>query len=165
MGKYVGCSAAILLLSSCASAPPPPAPPPDTRAADEAAIRKADLDWAKAAQTKNPDAWVAFYADDAVILPPNEKTATTRQAIRQSVAGLLALPELSINFQLTRIDVAKSGDIAYGYGTYTLAFKDSGKLMTDQGKIVEIWKKQANGEWKCVVDTWNTDTPLPPPAK
>ena len=76
----------------------------------------------------------------------------------------MALPGLSINWQLSKVEVARSGDIAYGYGTYDMTFNDpKGKPVNDRGKILEIWKKQADGNWKCIVDTWNTDTPLPAP--
>lgn len=149
-------------LCGCASAP---APAPDTRAADEAAIRAADEAWIKAAQTLNPDAWMAFYSADAVVLPPNEKTASTHEAIRKSVAGLLGLPGLKISWTPTRIEVARAGDLAYLYGTYHLSMDGpKGKPpITDDGKILEIWKKQAGGDWKCIVDTWSSDLP-PAPA-
>ncbi len=32
-------------------------------------------------------------------------------------------------------------------------------LQTQHGKAVTIWRKQADGTWKCVVETWN-GTPL-----
>jgi len=32
-----------------------------------------------------------------------------------------------------------------------------GKRITDRGKLVEVWRKQADGSWKCIVDTWNSD--------
>jgi ketosteroid isomerase-like protein len=61
------------------------------------------------------------------------------------------------------VEVAKSGDIAYLYGAYELTMNDAqGKPETDYGKNVEIWKKQPNGVWKCVVDTWNSDLPAAP---
>lgn len=138
--------------------------PPDTRAADEAAIRKTDAEWVKAAQTKSVDAWLAFYTNDATVLPPNGPTATNRDSIRKIIAELMALPGLSINWRLSKVEVARSGDIAYAYGTYDMTFNDpKGKPVNDRGKILEIWKKQADGNWKCIVDTWNTDTPLPAP--
>ena len=56
--------------------------------------------------------------------------------------------------------------MAYLYGAYHLAWDEDGKRATDQGKNVEIWKKQLNGQWKCIVDTWNSDLPAnPAPAK
>jgi ketosteroid isomerase-like protein len=65
------------------------------------------------------------------------------------------------------VEVARSGDLGYSQGTYDLTFNDpSGKPMTDRGKYLEVWKKQADGSWKCAVDTFNSDLPAaPPPSK
>jgi hypothetical protein len=41
----------------------------------------------------------------------------------------------------------------------------AGKLTTDVGKNVEIWKKRSGGDRKCLVDTWNSDLAVIPPAK
>jgi ketosteroid isomerase-like protein len=132
----------------------------DTRAKDEAAIRKADEDWVKAAQTKQVPAWLAFYSDDAVILPPNDKAATTKAAIGNAVGQILMLPDLKIGWQATKVEVARSGDLGYAHGTYQLAFSDpNGNEIKDEGNYLEIWKKQADGSWKCAVDTWNSDQP------
>lgn len=150
----------LLLATSCDSARQQPAAP-DMRAAEAANIRQLDADWVKAAQSKQVDAWMAFYADDAVALPPNDKAASGKENIRKPVAGLLGLPELSITWQPTKAEVARSGDLAYLYGVYELSFKDpGGKTISDRGKNVEIWKKQSDGSWKCIVDTWNSDLPV-----
>ncbi len=45
-------------------------------------------------------------------------------------------------------DVAKSGDLGYTYGEYTL-YNDSA---VQKGTYVTIWRKQENGKWKFVVD-------------
>ena len=31
----------------------------------------------------------------------------------------------------------------------------SGELNTQYGKAVTVWRKQVDGAWKCVIDTWN----------
>jgi ketosteroid isomerase-like protein len=134
--------------------------------ADEAAIRKADADWVEAARSKQVDAWLAFYTDNAVVLPPNDKVANGKQNARKSVGDLLALPGLSITWRPTKVVVARSGDIAYLTGAYSIAFKDpSGASLTDQGKLLEVWEKQADGKWLCSADTWNSDLPASPPPK
>ena len=153
----------VLMLTGCAAAP-------DTRVADEAALRQADIAWVKAAQTTKVEAWTAFYSDDAVVLPANDKVASNKGAIAKAVGDLLTLPGIKIRWEPSKIEVAKSGDLAYIWGTYNLTFNDpAGKPVNDKGKIVEIWKKQPDGAWKCIVDTWNTDTPPAPlpaaPAK
>lgn len=152
-------AAFLLVLAGCNTQPAP-----DTKAA-EAAVRKADADWVKAAQGKKAEDWMAFYSDDVVILPPNDKTSNGKDAARKPVAELLATPGLVISWQPTKVEVANSGDVAYLYGTYQMTTNGpDGKPMTDNGKMLEIWKKQADGSWKCALDTWNTDLPAAPTA-
>jgi len=139
---------------------------PDTRATDEAAIRQTDADWAKAAATRDVDATVAFYSDDATVLPQNLPVANNKKAIRDLWAALLGPELVSISWQPTKVEVAKSGDLGYLTGTYAMIAKDAkGNPATENGKMVEVWKKQADGKWKCVADIFNSDAPLPvPPA-
>jgi ketosteroid isomerase-like protein len=40
-----------------------------------------------------------------------------------------------------------------------------GKPMGDVGKMVEVWKKQPNQQWKCVADIFNSDLPMPTTAE
>jgi hypothetical protein len=43
-------------------------------------------------------------------------------------------------------------------GTYQLNTKDAqGKPVSDTGKFVEVWKKQADNKWKVVADIFNSD--------
>ncbi len=152
-GQFV-CIFSFLTLSACKSSNAPG----DQRAAEDA-IRKSDADWVKAAQSKQVDAWLAFYTDDAAVLPPNDKLATGKESIRKPVAEMLGMPGSALTWQPSKVEVAQSGDLGYLYGTYQMSWDDSGKRATDTGKIVEIWKKQTDGNWKCIVDTWNSDLP------
>jgi uncharacterized protein (TIGR02246 family) len=137
----------------------------EARADDEATIRRLDADWVKTAAAKDVDAWVGFYANDASVLPPNEKVMTDKAVIRKAIAELLSLPGLSLSWEPTKVEVAKSGDLAYLYGSYSLTMNDDkGKPMQDFGKNVEIWKKQPDGSWRCILDTWNSDLPAAPSA-
>ena len=158
--KYLGL-ASLLLFLGCNSTVQPPA---STQAADEAAVRQTDENWSKAAQSKKVDDWVAFYSDDAVLLPPNDKKASGKEDVRKGIGELLMLPSLALSWKPAKVEVARSGDLAYTQGSYQLSYTDPhGKPMTDQGKTLEIWKKQADGNWKCVADMWSSD--LPPVAQ
>jgi ketosteroid isomerase-like protein len=129
----------------------------------ETAIRKADADWAKTAQTKKVDAWIAYYSDDATILPPNEKPASSPTDIRKSITDMLGLPGLSITWEPNKVEAASSGDLGYSYGTYQLIFSGpGGKPVKDRGKYLEVWKKQKDGRWKCAADMWSSDLPAAP---
>jgi ketosteroid isomerase-like protein len=146
-------------LAACA-----PAPPPDTRAQDEAALREADAAFSRAAQAKNVDTWLAFYADDVVVMAPNEAMQTGRDNARKPISDMLGTPGFGVSWKVTKADVARSGDLGYTVGTYELTMTGpDGKPMSDHGKYAEVWRKQTDGAWKVVVDTFNTDVPLPPP--
>jgi len=69
-----------------------------------------------------------------------------------------------ISWKASKVEVAKSGELGYIYGTYQDSVQDpkGGPPVRDTGKLVEIWKRQPDGEWKCIVDTYNSDLPLHP---
>lgn len=148
----------VALFISFALACQKPAPePPDTRAADEAAIRAQVKLWLEAVQAKDVEKSVSFYADDGALLPPGVPLASGKEAIRQTWAQLMNMPGFSLKFASTKIEVARSGDIAYEVGTFELAANDAkGKPQTTKGKYVVVWKKQA-GSWKAAADIFNAD--------
>src|SRR5580693_440751 len=110
--KYLGISLALVLLG-CHSDSPQPA---STKAADEAAVRQTDDNWSKAAQSKKLDDWMAFYSDDAIVLPPNEQKVDSKEGVRKEIGTLLSAPGLSLHWVPTKVEVARSGDLAYTQG-------------------------------------------------
>jgi uncharacterized protein (TIGR02246 family) len=138
-------------------------PPPDTRAADERAIREIEVEADKAAAAKDLDRYVSFYADDAALFFPNAPLVTGKDAIRKTTDALFATPGFSLSFKTTKVEVSRSGDLAYSYGTNTVTMNDpKGKPLTDKGKDVAVYRKEPDGKWKVVADIGNSD--LPPPA-
>ena len=126
----------------------------------EQALRDADDAWSKAAASKDLDKTVSYYSTDATVLPPNASAATTKEAIKKIWQDMFASPGVAISWKATKVEVAKSGDLGFVSGTYEFNMNDaSGKPVTDKGKYVEVWKKQADGKWKCGTDTWNSDLP------
>jgi uncharacterized protein (TIGR02246 family) len=138
----------------------------DSHSADERAIRAADAGTLKAAQAKDVNSAVAAYADDASWLPPNAPIANGKEAIRAGWAAFLSSPGLSIDWQNTKLGVSRSGDLAFTVYAYQLTMQGpDGKPIADHGKDIAVWKKQPDGSWKMVADTFNSDVPPPPPAK
>jgi uncharacterized protein (TIGR02246 family) len=137
------------------------APAADTKSAIEKALRDLDAQWSAAAGAKDVDKTVSFYSNDAIVMPPNASAATTKESIRSAWKEMLASPGAAISWRTTKVEVAKSGDLAYVSGTYEETMTDaSGKPVKDHGKYVEVWKKQADGSWKVVADIWNSDLPV-----
>lgn len=149
-----GCLAVLLLTTSCA-----PKTPPDTRAADEKTIRDFDAQFASEAKARDLEGTLVYYADDATLMPPNAPAAVGKAAIRPVWVSLLS-PEVTVTWQVTKVDVARSGELGYVIGTYEVTGKDPS--MNDHGKLLEVWKKQPNENWRVVADIYNSDLPAAP---
>lgn len=157
---YASCLAVVLFLAACGQQAPP-----DTRAADAATIKDLDSQWSKKAAANDVEGTMSFYTDDASMLPPNAPIAIGSQAIRSMWATFL-IPGNSVSWEASKVEVARSSDLAYSTGVYQFTGKDAqGKPESDHGKYLEVWKKQADGKWKVVADTYNSDLPAAPPAK
>lgn len=164
MTRFAMLASSVALLSfmwGCAAPPPP-----DTRAEDERAIREIEAEAANAAAAKDLERYVSAYADDAALFFPNAPLVTGKDAIRKMTEALFRTPGFSLSFQTVKVEVSRAGDLAYTYGTNTVTLNDpKGKLVTDKGKYVAVYKKQPDGKWRCVADIGNSDLPGPAPAK
>jgi uncharacterized protein (TIGR02246 family) len=124
---------------------------------EENAVRQADMDWSKAAASKDVDKVVSFYAEDGAIYAPNAPIAAGRPAIKVEWTGMVNLPGFAVNWVPSRVEVARSADLAWSTGTYTMTSSVPGSATTDHGKYVAVWKKQSDGSWKVEADIFNSD--------
>jgi uncharacterized protein (TIGR02246 family) len=132
---------------------------------DERTLRALDDQWAKAAAAKDVEKTIAFYSDDAIVLPANATSAATREAVRNVWKEMFASPGFVITWKPTRVQLAKLGDMGWVRGTYELTMNDaSGKPINDRGKYLEVWEKQRDGNWKCAAEMWNSDLAASAPA-
>jgi ketosteroid isomerase-like protein len=130
----------------------------------EAEVRKADADWTAAASSHSVDAWMSFYAADAIVRFPQDQIASGKDPVRQAVIRLLAPPHLSMASRPIDVQVSPSADVASLIESYELRFDSQGTSASSRGRRLEIWRKQADGSWKCIVDTWNLDESPGAPA-
>lgn len=127
---------------------------------DKASIRAVDEEWARAAKAGDGEAIAALYAADAVLLPPGEPIVKGEAAKKYWVDfgnGFSGPTELNT------MTVEGGGNVASAIGTYkmTLTPKKAGAkpLPTDEGKYIEVLKRQDDGSWKIIYDIWNPNAP------
>jgi len=134
----------------------------DSHEADVRAIQAVDDATRRAAHSRNADQVVdLFYAEDGAAMYPNMAICTGKEALRKRWAQMLATPGFTVDWHLTKIDVARAGDMAYSPFTYEMTMPGpDGKLIHDRGKGLAVWKKQADGKWKGEADMFNSDLPL-----
>jgi uncharacterized protein (TIGR02246 family) len=149
--------ASIFLATGCSNAP---APAPDTRAADLQAVKDTEAAWVKDTASKDPDKWASYFTEDGDGLYPGAPTLNGKAAIKAAMAPYFADPNFSLTFSSTRAMASKGGDMVYSEGTYTMTMSDpkTKKPVTDKGKYLTVYVKQADGNWKAVADTFNSDS-------
>ncbi len=122
------------------------------------AIESIDSQWKQAAVAGDASALAKLYAEDAVLLAPNMRLARGRSDIEGQFAKMLGeAPFTSLELALDHVVVAESGELAYAVGTFTGSGTTAGgESWNDQGKYLSVYR-HSNGDWKLVVDTWNSD--------
>ena len=102
-------------------------------------------------------AMTSVYAADAMVLAPGAKMVRGQDEIRHFNASLFSAFSIP-SAKITNTDVTVSGDYAFETGTYAMTMQPKkGKAMADSGKYLAVWQKQADGSWKMIRDTWNSD--------
>ena len=154
-GLLAGCAALSALLAACAT------PEPDTHDADIQALKDTEAAWVSDAASKDVEKFVAHYTDDASVLIPNAPILTGKAAIRNALKPMLADPNFALTFAAAKADVAKSGDLGYMQGPYTMTTTDAKTKApaVEKGKYLTVFHKQADGTWKAVEDTFMADAP------
>jgi ketosteroid isomerase-like protein len=151
-------STIILVLVSLAVAACRPAPAALSEQ-DKAAIRAVTGDVAKYVTAAKPDfaAYVKhYYTEDATVLTSNMPPVKGHGALQ---AFFAAFPPMS-SFTPEIVDIGGQGDLAYVRGNYAMTMNPPGAApVTDKGKYIEVWKKQADGSWKSAYDSFTSDLP------
>lgn len=113
----------------------------------EAEIRAAEAAMMQNAKANGSAGYMSFYSDDAVELPNNLDAIVGKTAITASVA-FLDDHTGNLAWKPERVEVSKSGDLGYTYGTYQFLM---GGSPVSHGKYTTIWRKQSDGKWKIVL--------------
>lgn len=147
----------ILTIAACA----PPAPSVDV-AAETEALRARAAEYNAAVETFDGSALGGFYADDARSMPPNEGTLVGPAAMAEYVEHAGSIEGFAVTLDDPEVVVAVGGDVGYTVGgVQVTAPGPDGEPVTENGRDVHIWHKDADGTWKIIVDIWNLETPLP----
>jgi ketosteroid isomerase-like protein len=135
------------------------------RATAAAALLKRDAEWADTASAgADVDKTVAYWSDDAVIIPPGQPVVEGKAAIRAFVSDSFHTPGFRIHWTSETPVFSPDGKVAYMRSTTsTTAPGPRGVPVTTLSRGITVWRLSEDGRWLCVVDIWN-DPPTAPVA-
>jgi len=124
--------------------------------AERAALFHADESWAAAAEAGDVERIFTFWTEDAVIYPPVGPAVEGIEAIREFVRRSRGQEGFTIAWSPTGAEVSGTADVGYTFGAWDrTAPGPDGKLVSSTGNYVSIWRKQADGAWRCAVEISN----------
>jgi ketosteroid isomerase-like protein len=94
------------------------------------------------------DGWAACFAADAVQMPPNDPPNVGAESIQAWSGAFLAAFHAEFSLFPDEVKI-------------TLAPRTGGSPISDAGKYITIYHRQADGTWVMARDIWNSSNPLP----
>jgi uncharacterized protein (TIGR02246 family) len=125
----------------------------DLSAEAVAAVQAASDAWALTAAESDLEAFLGYYTDDAVVMFEQADDLAGIDAIRGAMTEAMGDPNFDLAFAADRIEAAASGDLAWEHGTWSMTVTgEDGEPATVDGTYLSVWRKEADGTWKCVAD-------------
>jgi len=143
----------LLALVGCASKTAAPFDPQ----AESAALMQRDVEWANLATAgKDIEKVLSYWTDDAVVMEPGQPAVVGKAAIRSYITQSYATPGFKIHWVSQKPVFSPDGKMAYMRGTDEMTVPGpKGSPMTLHLQGYSIWRKDADGQWRCSVDIAN----------
>lgn len=137
----------------------------DPTAAERALHARSDAFQAAESAMDAPRA-TSFWAADAVVQPAGAPAVVGRDAVgalyRQWFGSGTTVKEL--RGTPSRVEMARSGDLAYETGVNRIVFRTPNGDVLDMGKYLLVWKR-IGGEWYAAALSFTSDAAAPVPVK
>lgn len=123
---------------------------------NRAALLNHEREFLKASQADGlAKAFLSYMSDDARLHRNGISPLTGKDAIGSFLNG----KAMTLTWEPIKSDVSRSGDLGYVYGSYEQRAEGTPAVSTEKGYYVRVWKRDASGRWKVVLDT---TSPIPP---
>jgi len=124
-------------------------------------IRKIHNQWEDAIKTRDVDKYMSSFAPGAVEMNANAPVCAGLPSIRKSLETWFSdITNFLDTFESTidTLEISSAADLAYMRGHQKLNIETAEGIVVVKDKWVTIFRK-INGEWKAIVDIWNSDVP------
>ncbi len=127
---------------------------------ERSALRQADTDFSTASEKRDFEAFLTFVSDSAAFYSQSGRILRGRQAVGEDWKPLFDPAGPSLVWQPTDSDVSSAGDLGYTRGVWKISADSPQGRREVTGKYLTIWRQEADGKWRVVVDIGSADTVL-----
>ena len=115
----------------------------------DAAIEKANSEWAEAMKTGDSVTIAAPYADDAVFVGFDGTCTRGRSEIEKLYRARFERGGFAASTKIETRQVTVDGDLAYESGYGEIGRNVDGKTKIDGGRFLTVWQNRS-GDWKII---------------
>lgn len=150
---------AVLLLSSFILVSSPPGDARENPLELKEKIQKIGIETVKAYLDGNLELLYSYYTDDAIQMPIYDTMIKGKEAIRNREMDSRKSGVKVDSLYHRTTEVWSCDNLIWEIGTYGVSMTIPGmpEPVTDKGKYLTIWEKQADGAIKIKLEIWNTD--------
>ena len=125
---------------------------------ERAELLRRDAEWsALASRGGDVDAIIDYWTEDAVVVPTGQPRIVGRNALRQYVTESMKIPGFRISWKSSDPVLSSDGRMAYMFAENVVSMRrPDGSTVTIPGRALTVWRKDADGQWRCAADIWNT---------
>ena len=126
---------------------------------EKARLLQRDAEWARlASEGQDVERILAYWTDDATVLPPGLPAVVGKAALGEYVRASLRIPGFRITWASADVRFSPDGNLAYMFGRNAVTVNGpDGKPATTIGRAVTVWRRESDGIWRCAVDIWNAE--------
>ena len=141
----------LILLTQCTRRP--------DQAAAQLALLAADRAFAQATVQRGAEGWADYFAPDALQFTGARQVQGPAQ-IREHMRTVLSEGN-RLTWEPTHAFLSEEGDLGYTIGRWEFSPGQAAPAHGGpaRGSYVTIWRRQADGAWKVVLDIGNSDEP------
>ena len=119
---------------------------------------KLEASFAKDVAERGGAGFASWFADDGVALGNGKQPLIGKVAIAQSATW--SPQDYQLTWTPTDAKMSPADDMGYTWGHYEGHSKDAnGNPIVTGGRYITVWRKQADGAWKVVLDAGADDVP------
>lgn len=141
-------------LAACASTPAS-----HSRAQDLAGIDAFNQRYLKAINDGDANTLIAMTVDDHIMMMPNQPIVSGKA--RLDAGSRRMAEQFNVHETWQPLETVIDGRLAYQRGTFstTITPKAGGPARTTDGKFLRIYRRQQDGSWTMVIDSFSGDKP------
>lgn len=120
-------------------------------------LSAADRAFARATAARGVEGWVANFAEDGVMFQAGA-IVRGHAAIGELMAPAFSDSSYSLSWEPEYAEVSRTADLGYTVGRYeSRRVGPDGMSLVGTGRYVTIWRRDADGRWKVVLDIGSPD--------